>query len=113
MCLPVCPKALLGPFGAPSTPHLPVGDPSSPNVPFRALSTPWLGFSCLQMPSVWLSDGHWFAFWWAPELSVSLLVHLKILGCFWGAPQPPWDFQKASDSSACCPRTGQVAKHFF
>lgn len=55
MCLSVCPQALLGPFGAPSPPHLSFSSPSSLSVSFHVLKTPWLGCLCIQRPSVWLS----------------------------------------------------------
>lgn len=116
------PSNLLGPFGAPSPPHLPFSSPSSLSVSFHALETPWLGCLCIQMPSVWLSGvltsigvpfGVPQTFWCAPDLSVCLLVHLRISGCFWGTPKPPRDIQKAPGASMCCSRTGQVAKCFF
>lgn len=82
MCLLVCLKTLIGPSGAPNTPHMPLSAISL-SVPllarpfglsFCAFKCPPIGFPCL--------NRHWFTCWCAPELSVCLLTHLKISGCF-------------------------------
>lgn len=115
ICLLVQPRSLCMPFSLPQSPPwvfgchpaLPICHSVTPaalachSVPSRPLGLAFSASKCHPFGFM-CPERHWLDFWCASELSVCLLVHLKISVCFWGTPEPPWDFQKAPDPSVCC-----------